>query len=142
MKFRPTAATSTSTSLGPGSVRAVLQAWSESQNPRSRHFEPEAFLGCLDHPAHAVHVARGDGQEPAHVSEFAVQRDLVLRVGPIAQFRDERGDFLPGSRRQIDQLEVVVLVFVDRHPSEAPERGLRQLQRFPALIERLRRVRY
>ena len=126
MKLRPAAATSISTSLGLGIVRGMLRAHSVSRIPgrgtsiwnggRSlRVAEPDIMRG-----------RRGHRHQPVHVSQVAVQGDLVLVVA-VAQFLDEGVDLLARAAGQIDQPAMQVLVFTDRDPAQSPQRRLRQL---------------
>ena len=83
---------------------------------------------------------RGRRHQPVHVSQVAVQGDLVLVVA-VAQFLDERIDLLARTAGQIDQPAMQVLVFTDRDPAQSPQRRLRHLMGSGATLERLRRMR-
>ena len=78
--------------------------------------------------AQSVHRGRGYRHQAVHVSQLAVQGDLILRYRPARQFLGERLDLLAGAGRQIDQPAAQVLIFVDRDPAEPPERRLRHLE--------------
>ena len=57
-----------------------------------------------------------------HISQLAVQRDLVFRLVRGVQFIGKLLDLLPGTGRQIDQPAKQVLIFTNGDTSKPPKR--------------------
>ena len=51
------------------------------EDARPRHLDLEALRGVFHRAAHGMHRGRRYRQQPAHIAQLAVQRDLVLGVG-------------------------------------------------------------